>query len=129
MWTLPAPCKPAESTSFGIEYIGLIRAITEAEDNNEQRLAELAFVIFLLGANYSLSPMDYECLLGFTPNSPESVAAQSAFCQIAQDHVQTFLDTGRECDAAPAVRAPGKLSRVFAWMRNHPPFRWWSFDA
>src|SRR5437773_1040820 len=68
-WTLPAPPKAKEwmAAPFDAEYTGLIQAIMEAEDASEQRLAELAFAIFLLGHNYQLSPADYERLLGSSP--------------------------------------------------------------
>jgi hypothetical protein len=67
LWTLPAP--PYDSRGgpapFRIEHAGLLKAIVEADYDFERRLAELAFVVFLLGENYALSPADYERLLAF----------------------------------------------------------------
>ena len=88
----PKPWEP-ESGPFGTKYSGLIQAIVEAEDSSGQSLAELAFTIFLLNYNYCLSPSDYDCLLGFTSESAESIAARIAFHRIAQEHLQSFVNS------------------------------------
>ena len=129
MWTLPAPPRASESITslFGSEYPGLIQAILEAEDGSEQRLAELAFAIFLLGQNYSLSASDYSQLLAFPPESPELADWQLAFHHIAQEHVYAFLETSRfPLDTGPLPPRPGRFARLLAWLRNRLPFRWWS---
>jgi hypothetical protein len=129
-WTLPAPLKASERASFGTEYRGLIKAIAEAEDSSEQRLAELAFAIFLLSSNYHPSSLDYEFLLGFAPGSPESTAAQLAFHHVAQEHLQSLRDaSGALWASRQVVPTPGRFSRFFAWLRNHMPFVSWSFDS
>jgi hypothetical protein len=131
-WTLPAPPKHSESRydSFGTEYTDIIHALMEVNDRSEQRLAELALAIFLLGLNYSLSPSDYECLLGFSPESPELTAAQLTFHRIAQDHLHSFLDaSGVSWDSTQVAPAPGRLSRVVAWLRIRLPFGWSSADS
>ena len=132
IWILPAPPKPSESesASFGTEYMGLLHAIHEAEDRSEQRLAELALAIFLLGYNYCLSPSDYEYLLGFTPEPPEPTASQLAFHHIAQEHLHSCLDACRgSWDSTPVVPTPGRISRFLAWLRNHLPFVSWSVNS
>ena len=132
VWTLPSPTKPSESEtgSFGPEYPDIIQAIIEVTDSSEQRLAELALVIFLLGHNYNLSPLDYECVLGFSSGSPESAAAQLAFHRVAQEHLHAFLDaSGVPWDCQEVAPTRGRVSRLVAWLRIHSPFRWWSFDS
>ena len=59
-WTFPAPTADSESAfePAGAEYLGLIHAVQEAEDQSERRLAELALAIFLIGLNYDLSSTD-----------------------------------------------------------------------
>jgi hypothetical protein len=131
-WTLPAPPKTSESRyeSFGTEYTDIIHALMEVNDRSEQRLAELALAIFLLGLNYSLSPSDYECLLGFSPESPELTTVQLTFHRIAQDHLHSFLDaSGVSWDSTQVAPAPGRLSRVVAWLRIRLPFGWSSVDS
>src|SRR5437763_1834943 len=52
-WTFPAPVEgwiTSVDTAEG-DYVGLIRAVLEAESHAEARLAELALAIFLLGQN------------------------------------------------------------------------------
>ncbi len=132
LWTLPAPPKPSESEAmpFGTDYADIIQAIMDVEDCSEQRFAELALAIFLLGYNYGLSPAEYECLLGFMSESPESTAAQFAFHRIAQEHIHSFLDaSGVSWDSAHDAATPGRLSRLLGWLRVHLPFRWWSFES
>jgi hypothetical protein len=131
-WTLPAAPKPSESRSesFDIEYTDIIHALMEVRDRSEQRLAELALAIFLLGLNYSLSPSDYEFLLGFSPESPELTAVQLTFHRIAQDHLHSFLDaSGVSWDSTQVAPAPGRLSRLVAWLRIRLPFGWSSVDS
>ena len=132
LWTFPAPPKHSESeyATFGPEYVGLIKATMEAYDSSELRLAELALVIFLLGHNYSLSPADYQHLLGFAPESLESTASQLAFHDVAQQHIQSFLETfGTSWKTGQVVPKRGRVSRLVAWLRNHSPSFWWSFDS
>ena len=132
IWTLPAPPKPSESdiAVFGNEYVDIIQAIMEVNDRSEQRLAELAFALFLLGFNYCLSPPDYECLLGFPPDSLELTAAQYTFHRIAQEHLHSFLDaSGVSWDTMQDAPTLGRLSRLVAWVRIHLPFGWSSVDS
>ena len=131
-WILPAPPKGSEwkAPPFGAQYTDLIQAILEAEDSSEQRLAELAFAILLLGHNYRLSPADYERLLGSTPECPDSRDWQRAFHHIAQDHLHSFLDiSGVSSENRPILDTQGRSSRLLAWLRNHLPSRWFSLDS
>ena len=132
MWVLPAPPIPSESADvlFGTEYLDLIHAVMDEQESSERRLAELALVIFLLGVNYSLSPSAFERLLEFSPDSSKSVAAESAFHQIATEHVHSSLDASRvSWDHRSVAPVPGRVSRFVAWLRNHSPLVWWSFDS
>jgi hypothetical protein len=115
---------------FGAEYIGLIRAILEAEDASEQGLAELAFAILLLGHNYSLSPADYERLLACPSESSASTDWRHAFHQFAQDHVKSFLDFSGIASVDRSLgHAPGRIDRLFGWLRNRLPSRWFSLES
>jgi hypothetical protein len=132
MWTFPAPPKASEASSspFGSEYIGLVHAIMESEDASERGLADLAFAIFLLGVNYSLTPSEFEHLLNFTPESSEASIAQSALHDIANEHVSSFLKSSNlSWVGGRVVPAPGRFSRFLAWLRSRSPFPWWSFDS
>src|SRR5208337_4281215 len=66
-WTFPAPSADSEFAveSAEAEYLGLIQAVQEAEDQSEQRLVELALAIFLIGLNYQLSSTDLANLFTF----------------------------------------------------------------
>jgi hypothetical protein len=131
-WTVPAPPRGSEwkAIPFADEYTDLIRAILEAEDGYEQGLAELAFAVLLLGHNYRLSPADYESLLDFVPESPESRAWQDTFHQIAQDHLHSYLDfAGVSAVDRSVLDAPRRLDRLFAWLRNRLPSRWFSLES
>jgi restriction endonuclease Mrr len=77
---------PSES-----DYNGIIRANLEVEDRSERSVAELAFVIFLLQKNYYLSPADYQRLLDSSTRTTGDNGWQTAFHQIAQEHVHTFV--------------------------------------
>jgi len=129
---LPAPPKGSEwnAVPFGPEYVGIIRAILDAEDGSEQRLAELAFAIHLLAHNYRLTPADYECLLGSTPVSADSRDWQLTFHQIAQDHLRSFIDISEHpCENGRPLDSQGRFSRLLAWLRNHLLSRWVSLEA
>jgi hypothetical protein len=131
-WMLPAPPQGSEwnSVPFGPEYLDIIRAILEAEDDSEQRLAELSFAIYLLAHNYRLLPQDYERLLGSSPVSTDSRDWPRAFHQIAQDHVHSFIGvSGASCENGRLADTQGRFSRVLAWIRNHLHYRWFSLES
>jgi hypothetical protein len=135
-WILPAPPLQSETnaSSFGPEYEGMIRAIAEAEDDSEQRLAELAFAIHLLAHNYRLSPADYEVLLGSSTALPNTKELERAFHDIAQDHVQSFHESDWDFCASdhqnPRIRDTyGWFSRLLAWLRNHSLAHWFSLES
>jgi hypothetical protein len=131
-WTLPAPATPAEPNSppFGAEYADLIEAIMDAEDGSQQRRAELALAIFLLGHNYALSPADFTRLLGFRPDSPESTEWRLAFHQFAHEHVHAFLSTaGPALDERNLLSTTSRFSRFLAWLRHRLLARFGSFGC
>ncbi len=81
VWTFPAPTADLESASVAAEgeYLGLIHAILDSEDQSERRLAELALAIFLVSLNYQLSSGQLAELFSFGLRSPELVESQRAF--------------------------------------------------
>lgn len=125
-WTLPAPADASRGgpAPFKVEYTGLLRAIVEAEDDSERRLAELAFVVFLLGENYSLSPADYDVLLAFTPETEESSAWQLAVQALVQEHLRCFDYSATSSETGEVPIAPGKFTRLLSWFRNHLRLPW-----
>jgi hypothetical protein len=108
----------------------LIRAILEAEDRSEHRLAEIALAILLLSHNYRLAPADFEQLLGAPPDTSQSGAWPHAFEDVANDHIQSFLNvSGISPRQGPVLEPHARSSRVLAWVRNHWPTRWFSFES
>jgi hypothetical protein len=126
LWTLPAPADVSRggTAPFRSEYTGLLKAIVEAEDDSERRLAELAFVVVLLRENYSLSPTDYERLLAFTPETAESSAWQLASQDLVQEHLRYFDCPTSSSENGIVPIAPGKFSRLLSWFRKYLRLRW-----
>ena len=131
-WIFPAPLNASEwkNVPFGSEYTGIIQAMREAEDSNEQNLAELAFAIFLLGHNYCLSADDYEQLLGSTEGFPDLRAWQHELHQLSLEHLRSFLEAREvSLENSPVLATPGRFARLREWLGNHLPSRWWSLDS
>jgi hypothetical protein len=132
LWTVPAPPKASEreSGSFGIEYVGLIQAVREADSTSELRLAELALAIYLLGENYSLSSIEYERLLGFMPGSQELTGWQDRFHRIAEEHLESMAGVAEgHVDRELLAVEHGWLARLLVRLRNRVLSRWWSFNS
>jgi hypothetical protein len=129
VWTFPAPAEQGSSSSgpaFGPDYFELIRAILEAEDSSEGRLAELALAMFLLGHKHPLASAEYQRLFMFEPNSPELADSQSAFHDLARDHVEYLVATGLFSRSTRAGKnSPGAFARFLNRLRNHWPIRGW----
>lgn len=88
-WILPAPPQDDEDAAdFGREYEALVGAVQEAVDPSERRLAELCFIIFLLGKNYELDASDYEGLLELAPDRATLRAMQESFHEVAVAHIK-----------------------------------------
>jgi hypothetical protein len=131
-WTFPSPIREWSDKAHSDReaYNGLIRSINEAEDNSEQRLAELSFAIFLLGQNYRLSPVDYQQLLDFGSESRDSIAWQIAIHQITQEHLHFFCRASDIPQQTDLVSIPqGLASRLLSWLRTFTPLRWLFFDS
>jgi hypothetical protein len=128
-WEFPGPPKGSDWNlpPFGVEYRDLINAILESQDAAENRLAQLAFAILLLGHNYQLSSAEYEQLLDASPESAQGSDWQIEFQHIAQAHVQSALEI-RAVSAAtrPFVGAEGGASRGLQWIQNRLRSRWLS---
>jgi len=128
-WTFPAPTTDSEFAveGAGVEYLGLIHAVQEAEDESERRLAELALAIFLIGLNYQLNSTDLATLFTFQPRSPELVNSQDAFESLARDHILSLARRGEPHLPVPspsaARRPPGH--RALAWLRSRWLMRKW----
>jgi hypothetical protein len=122
-WTFPSPVEGGIATDEPTqsEYVGLLRAVLEAESHAEARLAELALAIFLLGQNYRLTPPEYQQLFTFTPDSAELTESQSAFHDLALDHIRYRCATG----AMPSVNQPGANRRgIFMRILDRVRGRW-----
>jgi hypothetical protein len=122
-WTFPAPtADPVFATEpTGNEYVGLIQAVREAEDQSEQRLAELALAIFLIGLNYQLGASNLVSLFTFPPESQKLADSQCAFESLARDHL---LFMARHERQATPIRVKSTSNqpisrRLLAWMRSH----------
>ena len=128
-WTFPAPTAGAEFAveSAATEYLGLIQAVLEAEDQCERRLAELALAIFLIGLNYELSSTDLAYLFTFQPRSRALADSQHAFESLARDHILSLARRGEPLLLVPAPsedrRPPGR--RALAWLRHCGLLRKW----
>ena len=127
-WTFPAPVEQsiASPDADQGDYVGLIRAVLEAESHAEARLAELALAMFLLGQNYQLTPSDYQELFTFRFDSTELANSQSAFHDLALDHIRYLAATGAMPSAdRPSGNRPGVFARAFDRLRSHWTGRRW----
>ena len=132
-WTFPAPQDRSISSDSGAgdEYLGLLRAVWEAEDIHERRLGELALAIYLIELNYQLSPAQLEFLFTFPPKSPELADSQRAFDLLAREHLQSV---SREAILPPPpslTRPPWRIgcTRLPAWLRGLWPLRRWLLQS
>ena len=97
VWTFPAPAERWSSSpdaAFGADYLGLIRAILEAENEDERRLAELALAMLLIGLQHSLTSSEYHAFSSSSPYSQELADSQAGFHDLALDHVEYLKATG-----------------------------------
>jgi hypothetical protein len=132
MWTLPAPGATSDGKTgpTGSEFTGLIIAVKEAESESDRLLAELALAIFLLAHNYSLSPADYEELLGFEADSPQLTDWQIACHRIVREHLESVgAATGNSAESQPVQPAARGFARLWVWLRNYAAYRWRIFDG
>ncbi len=106
-WTFPAPTADSEFAveAAGTEYLGLIRAIMEAEDQSDRRLAELAMAIFLVGLNYQLNSTKLANMFTFQPRSQKLADSQQAFESLARDHILSLVKRGQLPLQAPPSRS------------------------
>jgi hypothetical protein len=127
-WTFPAPVerwRASESTA-DCDYLGLIRAVLEAESHAEAQLAELALAMFLLGQNYRLTPLDYQELFTFKSDSAELANSQAAFHDLALDHIKYQSTAGSLATAnRPRGNRPGVIARALDRLRSHWSTRRW----
>jgi len=65
------------------EHIALLRVIGESEDDHERTRNELALAILLLSRNYTLTPPDYQEILGFPTGDPGLAQMQQTVHAIA----------------------------------------------
>ena len=122
-WLFPAPTADSEFPvdSGGAEYLGLICAVQEAEDQNERRLAELALAIYLIGLNYELSSAELASLFTFPPRSRELAASQQAFESLARDHVLALAVREKVYQTHPSPGTERRQigQRIVSWLREH----------
>jgi hypothetical protein len=72
LWSLPILERDADDP----EYVGLLRAMAEAEDREEWLLAGLALTIMLLSRNYDLPAEELSDLLSFPSGDPVLLTLQ-----------------------------------------------------
>ncbi len=123
LWTFPSPPKASarEVSPFGTEYTGLIQALHEAGDRPEEVLTELALAIYLLGHNYSLSPEDYQRLLGTKSECPDPAGWQVAFHDIAQEHLRSFRGSSHFLETSPLPSISKTFARLLDRLRRVLP--------
>jgi hypothetical protein len=129
-WTFPAPrvSWDVSPDASGNEYLGLLRAVREAEDRQECCLAELALAIYLIVQNYDLSAAQLESLFTFPPGSQELVDSQQAFSALAFEHVRFFRQAGLLSPSGPSSRrrwGDGCAHLLARLPRFRPIRRWW----
>ena len=82
--------------------------------------------MFLLGQNYRLAPVDYQELFTFTSDSAELAHSQSAFHDLALDHIRYLAAAGVITLAdRPSGSHPGVFARTFDRLRSHWTTRRW----
>lgn len=123
-WILPVPARCAaadpsidatpEISSYRT-YELLLEAITEAVDDSDQFLAELALAIELLGTNYALGHEDYRSLLTFDPLDPARSSLRTDLHSVAIMHLR--LGFGRAQTGSMMLRWHWKVPR-FRSRRN-----------
>jgi hypothetical protein len=122
-WIFPAPTAGSRFAFEleGAEYLGVIQAVLEAEDQSERRLAELALAIFLIGLNYQLSSTDLVDLLTFQPRSLRLADSQRAFELLAREHIFSLSRHYKLSIPVIARTAPRRplASRFMSWLRCH----------
>jgi len=127
-WTFPAPTADSEFAveAAETEYLGLIHAIMEAEDQSDRRRAELALAIFLIGLNYQLSSTELANLFTFQPRSRELTDSQHAF-RVAGSRSHSLAGKTGKLPQAPSPGAQRRSSgrRVLAWLRTRGLMRKW----
>src|SRR3954471_11611022 len=109
IWSLPkAPDRyprMADGGVLGQDYEAMVAEVLDAEDEAEQRRAELALAIALLARNYDLGPADYQELLGGESGGPITAALQRAFSDVALEHAYSLQPR--------AVAGPARRPRVW----------------
>ena len=121
VWTFPLPSREWIGIAWPPteDYTAHIQSMIEAEDDSETRRAELAFAIFLLAQNYDLSPVDYQQLLDFGPDSAEAIHWQFAFHELAHEHLLYFSVAGVFSLATQLTSASQrKFSRPLNWLER-----------
>ena len=122
-WIFPAPTAVSRCAFEleGAEYLGLIQAVQEAEDQSERRLAELALAIFLIGLNYQLSSSDLLDLFTFQSRSQKLADSQRAFELLAREHILWMSRHNKLSIPVIARAAPRRplASRFLSWLRCH----------
>lgn len=121
-WTFPAPWDRASSTNRDPDeaYSGLLRAIWEAEDSHERRLAELALAIFLIELNYHLGSAQLQDLFTFRAGSPELAESQNAFDALALEHLQSLFPDASHPGPIPVTHPTrrGIWAPAHTWLRG-----------
>jgi hypothetical protein len=78
----------AKEPAIQAEWLGLLSAIVESQDDSEHRQGELALGIFLLGIDRDLDPDDFTRLLSFRHGDPRAETLRASFRALAERHVE-----------------------------------------
>ena len=126
-WTFPAPQAQAgpATRAQDDDYLGLLRAVWEAEDLHERYLAELALAIYLIELNYQLGSAELEFLFTYRPGSPELADSQRAFDMLAREHLQSVCPEAilPQPPSPPQEPEQKPRARFLAWLRGLGRFR------
>jgi hypothetical protein len=99
---------PAKEPAAQGEWLGLLTAIAESQDDSERRRGELALAIFLLGIDHDLGPDDYSRLLTFPPGDLRAEMLRADFRALARLHAEAVWPRMEEPLVPPAhFRWPG----------------------
>ncbi len=122
-WTFPAPVEGGRTDDPGPvpAYRALLRACLEAEDEPEQRRAELALGIALLDCNYVLDSSDFSSLLEFPAGDPNAFSVQEGLACVAVEHLRAFRHRKASFSGEPgrASHGWGLLVRPWRWFGVH----------
>ncbi len=123
LWYVPDPSELHRSRSHDPESLhSHLEALQEAEDQPQRMRACLALSIFLIHANYDLTPADLRALFRMRPGSTTLQAAQEDMENVARQYLaydSTLVSASDESLTNTANPLPFSLLRLL-----NAPGRW-----